>query len=278
MTLATALHDVGYRTFLAGKYFNVYQLIAPSVPPGWDGFHGYPGGYYNYRIWNNGNSPGEYHGTSAEGLLDRRDRRQGGGGASQDATGPTGLRLDCTLRFARPEHPGPALPERSAMRRGTGLGSSELQREGRLGQAPVRPADAAPQAAGLRHHHDLPHPARGRRPGRERPRRAGEAGSPRQHALRAHNRQRHECRRASAAQQGHALRHGTAVLRFVAGSARQRPENDQRAAHEHRPGAHGLRAGRLHAGALPQRPGDARRAQLRIDPAGQRHDARAATP
>lgn len=63
MTLATALHDVGYRTFLAGKYFNEYQLIAPSKPPGWDGFHGYPGGYYKYTIWNNGNSPGEYHGS-----------------------------------------------------------------------------------------------------------------------------------------------------------------------------------------------------------------------
>jgi arylsulfatase A-like enzyme len=66
MSLATALHDVGYQTFLAGKYFNLYKTIAPSVPPGWDGFHGYAGGYYNYTIWNNGNSPGEYHGTSAK--------------------------------------------------------------------------------------------------------------------------------------------------------------------------------------------------------------------
>ncbi len=64
VTLATALHGVGYRTFLSGKYFNLYPLIAPSVPPGWDGFHGYAGGYYNYKIWNNGHLPGEYHGTA----------------------------------------------------------------------------------------------------------------------------------------------------------------------------------------------------------------------
>jgi len=66
MTIATALHDIGYRTFLAGKYFNLYNLIAPTVPPGWDGFHAYQGGYYNYDLWNDGNSTPEYHGTSAK--------------------------------------------------------------------------------------------------------------------------------------------------------------------------------------------------------------------
>jgi N-acetylglucosamine-6-sulfatase len=65
MTLATALQGVGYRTFLAGKYFNLYRLIAPRMPPGWDGFHGYSGGYYNYTMWNNGKPEGEVHGTSA---------------------------------------------------------------------------------------------------------------------------------------------------------------------------------------------------------------------
>jgi len=37
VSLATALQDVGYRTFLTGKYFNLYPQIAPSIPPGWDG-------------------------------------------------------------------------------------------------------------------------------------------------------------------------------------------------------------------------------------------------
>ena len=65
VSLATALHDVGYGTFLAGKYFDLYPLIAPSVPPGWEGFDGYAGGYYDYKLWNNGNPQGEYHGTAA---------------------------------------------------------------------------------------------------------------------------------------------------------------------------------------------------------------------
>lgn len=56
MTLATALHDAGYYTFLAGKYLNLYDRIAPAKPPGWDGFHATDGQprYYAYQIWNNG--------------------------------------------------------------------------------------------------------------------------------------------------------------------------------------------------------------------------------
>lgn len=56
MSLATALHDQGYYTFLVGKYFNLYDRIAPSMPPGWDGFHATDGKprYFDYKIWNNG--------------------------------------------------------------------------------------------------------------------------------------------------------------------------------------------------------------------------------
>lgn len=66
VSLATALHDRGYRTFLAGKYMNMYQTIAPSVPPGWDGFHAFSGAYYDYRMWNDGQPAGEQHGSSAK--------------------------------------------------------------------------------------------------------------------------------------------------------------------------------------------------------------------
>lgn len=66
MTLATALHDQGYYTFLEGKYLNLYDKIAPSVPPGWDGFHATAGSpiYFGYDIWNNGGAPTRY-GTRA---------------------------------------------------------------------------------------------------------------------------------------------------------------------------------------------------------------------
>jgi arylsulfatase A-like enzyme len=62
MTLATQLDGIGYHTIWAGKYFNQYPAIAPSVPPGWDHFHGMAGGYYDYTIWNDGDPDGEEHG------------------------------------------------------------------------------------------------------------------------------------------------------------------------------------------------------------------------
>ena len=40
-TLATWLHDAGYRTGLFGKYLNGYASLAPAVPPGWDEWHAY---------------------------------------------------------------------------------------------------------------------------------------------------------------------------------------------------------------------------------------------
>jgi len=35
-TIATALHDVGYRTAMIGKYLNRSNLLADKTPPGWD--------------------------------------------------------------------------------------------------------------------------------------------------------------------------------------------------------------------------------------------------
>ncbi len=53
-TIATWLHDAGYRTSLVGKYLNGYGRDT-SVPPGWDDWHAYIGdGYFGYRLVENG--------------------------------------------------------------------------------------------------------------------------------------------------------------------------------------------------------------------------------
>ena len=71
MTIATQLDGVGYHTFHVGKYFNLYEAIAPSVPPGWDRFHALaPGktgyaGYYEYDFWNHDKATPEHRGTLA---------------------------------------------------------------------------------------------------------------------------------------------------------------------------------------------------------------------
>lgn len=56
-TVATVLHDHGYRTGLFGKYFNGFGANAPVdyVPPGWDRFEAFhlphhSGAYFNYRL------------------------------------------------------------------------------------------------------------------------------------------------------------------------------------------------------------------------------------
>jgi N-acetylglucosamine-6-sulfatase len=68
-TIATALHDVGYRTALFGKYMNGYGGEAAYVPPGWDRWFAVTdaGGYYNYSIYDDarghlsyGSLPGAY--------------------------------------------------------------------------------------------------------------------------------------------------------------------------------------------------------------------------
>ena len=53
-TVATWLHDAGYRTSLVGKYLNGYGTD-PFVPPGWDDWHAFIGsGYFDYRLVENG--------------------------------------------------------------------------------------------------------------------------------------------------------------------------------------------------------------------------------
>ncbi len=63
-TLATWLHDAGYRTGFFGKYLNQYtelwdpEIDPPMVPPGWDEWRTFDsdggGKYYNYRMIENG--------------------------------------------------------------------------------------------------------------------------------------------------------------------------------------------------------------------------------
>jgi arylsulfatase A-like enzyme len=66
MTVATQVQDAGYFTFWTGKYLNGYTGIAPYVPPGWDRFHAMAPGYYDYRIWNNGNPTPQVRGSDPE--------------------------------------------------------------------------------------------------------------------------------------------------------------------------------------------------------------------
>jgi arylsulfatase A-like enzyme len=68
-TIATALHDVGYRTALIGKYINGYGGETPYVPPGWDRWFAILGGgrYYDLSVYDDrrgvvqyGSAPREY--------------------------------------------------------------------------------------------------------------------------------------------------------------------------------------------------------------------------
>jgi arylsulfatase A-like enzyme len=56
-TIATWLHDAGYRTAYLGKYLNGYGGVVALpgidhwyVPPGWDRWSGYTGGYLDYHV------------------------------------------------------------------------------------------------------------------------------------------------------------------------------------------------------------------------------------
>lgn len=60
-TIATWLHDVGYRTSMIGKYMVGYAELCPPFrtscyqPPGWDDWHVFLGQkYYNYQLSENG--------------------------------------------------------------------------------------------------------------------------------------------------------------------------------------------------------------------------------
>lgn len=54
-TVATALHDAGYRTALIGKYMNGYRSASEHVPPGWDRWFAVAGNgaYYGYTVYDN---------------------------------------------------------------------------------------------------------------------------------------------------------------------------------------------------------------------------------
>lgn len=69
LTVATMLHDAGYRTGFMGKYLNDYPFGRPHyVPPGWDRFEAYEGPteYTDYSLNEQGvpreygSNPGEY--------------------------------------------------------------------------------------------------------------------------------------------------------------------------------------------------------------------------
>ncbi len=53
-TIATELQAHGYHTIEVGKYVNLFDRVADKQPPGWDEFHGYGGGYYDYNLYSNG--------------------------------------------------------------------------------------------------------------------------------------------------------------------------------------------------------------------------------
>ena len=83
-TVATWLHDAGYRTALVGKYLNRYPRSASStyIPPGWDDWAAFTassgddetGSYYTgYSLNENGTLVS--YGHDPAGLLDRRPAR-----------------------------------------------------------------------------------------------------------------------------------------------------------------------------------------------------------
>jgi len=54
-TIATWLHDAGYRTSYIGKYLNGYAQFSPYIPPGWDDWRVFvTPAYFNYLLNENG--------------------------------------------------------------------------------------------------------------------------------------------------------------------------------------------------------------------------------
>lgn len=53
-TVATELQAEGYHTIAVGKWVNLFERVWDKQPPGWDDFHGYGGGYYDYVLYSNG--------------------------------------------------------------------------------------------------------------------------------------------------------------------------------------------------------------------------------
>jgi len=70
-TIATLLHDAGYRTALVGKYLNVYpsDVGASEIPPGWDRWFAHITSFADDRFYNyfvNDDGQVFYHGTAPE--------------------------------------------------------------------------------------------------------------------------------------------------------------------------------------------------------------------
>jgi arylsulfatase A-like enzyme len=72
MSLAVAMHRIGYHTLLVGKYLNRYGSCRPSnpadcaprVPVGWDSFTAFSdGAYYRYALWSAGHV--KHYGSTA---------------------------------------------------------------------------------------------------------------------------------------------------------------------------------------------------------------------
>jgi len=53
-SIATELHDLGYYTFISGKYLNLTNELVNKFPPGWDHASVFGGAYYAYRMWKDG--------------------------------------------------------------------------------------------------------------------------------------------------------------------------------------------------------------------------------
>ncbi len=69
VTVATALHDAGYETALAGKYLNHYATTNGTyVPPGWSHWHAFASEskYYNYDLSVDGTSVQSYGSAPAD--------------------------------------------------------------------------------------------------------------------------------------------------------------------------------------------------------------------
>lgn len=68
-TIATWLHDAGYRTVLLGKYMNGYPRKGQEtyVPPGWDEWYTrFDGDYYDYKLNENGTDVVSYGSTEQD--------------------------------------------------------------------------------------------------------------------------------------------------------------------------------------------------------------------
>ena len=107
-TIATALHDVGYRTALIGKYINEYGGEAAYVPPGWDRWFALTGSgsYFDYSIYDDARGHVTY-GSQVSDYLTDEIRRQA---VSFIRTAPQGAPLFMVVSPFAPHGPFIAAP------------------------------------------------------------------------------------------------------------------------------------------------------------------------